>query len=117
MIAGIDRRSEPRLNYSWDSQIYTEGTRGGRLGRMVDLNSKGAAFLVSNDTDLSLGGEIEMGIMYPRVVNGNFDIINDHLRGEVVRNDWYNSEMKRLVVEFHAPMEDHPAVGNEYIYQ
>ncbi len=117
MIAGIDRRSEPRLNYSWDSQIYSEETRGGRLGRMVDLNSKGAAFLVSSDMNLSLGGKIEMGIMYPRVVNGNFDIVHDHLEGEVVRNDWYNPEMKRLVVEFREPMENKPAVGNEYICQ
>jgi len=115
MIANVDRRQEPRLRYSWESQLYCDDIRGGRLARMVDLNSKGAAILVENDCPFETGKEVEIGLMYPKVINGNFEIIHEHRPCTVIRNEWYNSALNRIVVQFHLPMEQPPAVGNEYI--
>ncbi len=117
MIANVDRRREPRLRYSWDSQVFMNNVRGGIRTRMVDLNSDGAAILVENDRNLWSGQEIELGLMYPRVINGSFDIVHNHVRGTVYRNEWYNSSLRRLVVRFNQPLAEAPAVGNEYIYQ
>jgi hypothetical protein len=117
MIANIDRRKEPRLRYSWDGQVYLNKVRGGFLTRMVDLSSEGAALLMENNANLSSGQEIELGIMYPKVVNGSFDIIHNRLHGTVYRNEWYNSSLRRVVVKFNDTLAEAPAVGNEYIYQ
>ncbi len=117
MIANIDRRREPRLRYSWDGQMYVQNVRGGLVTRMVDLNSEGAALLVANDQNLWTGQDIELGLMYPRIVNGSFDILHDHRRGTIYRNEWYNPSLQRVVVRFHQPLGEAPAVGNEYIYQ
>ncbi len=84
---------------------------------MVDLNSDGAALLIENHRNLWSGQDIELGVMYPKVVNGKFDIINNHIRGTVYRNEWYNSSLQRVVVRFDRPLGESPAIGNEYIYQ
>ncbi len=110
----IDRRREPRLRYSWDTHIYTDGFRSGYVGRMVDLNSRSAALLVDFSADLWPGKEIEVGFMYPKVVNGNFDIIQEHRKGTVIRDNWHNPQLKRVVIEFHETLPESPAIGNEY---
>jgi len=117
MIANVDRRREPRLRYSWDGQLYLNNIRGGTLARMVDLSSEGAALLVENQHDVWPGQEIELGMMYPKVVNGNFDIVHNHMKGTIYRSDRYNDSMNRVVVRFNGALEDAPAIGNEYIYQ
>jgi hypothetical protein len=117
MIANIDRRREPRLRYSWDGQMYVQNVRGGIVTRMVDLSSEGAALLVESERNLWAGQDIELGMMYPKIVNGSFDIVNNRLQGTVYRNEWYNSSLQRVVVRFHQPLKESPAVGNEYIYQ
>lgn len=115
MIANIDRRREPRLRYSWDGQMYMGNVRGGVATRMVDLNSEGAALLMDTDRNVWSGQEIELGLMYPRVVNGSFDIVHNRLKGTIYRSEWYNPSLKRVVVKFHQPLPESPAVGNEYI--
>ncbi len=115
MIANAERRQEPRLRYSWESQLYCDDIRGGKLGRMIDLNSKCAAVLVENTCPLEIGKEAEIGLMYPRVINGNFEIVHEHRPCTVIRRDWYNPSLDRVVVEFHYPMDEHPAIGNEYV--
>jgi len=117
MIANIDRRREPRLRYSWDGQLYKNNMRGGIATRMVDLTSEGAAFLVEDDRNLWNGEDVELGVMYPRVINGSFDIVHGHVRGTVYRNEWYNPSLRRVVVRFNQPLTEAPAIGNEYIYQ
>jgi len=84
---------------------------------MVDLNSEGAALLIDQQRNFWPGQEIKLGVMYPRVVNGSFDIIHNHVAGTVYRSEWYNPNLKRLVVRFHDRLPEAPAVGNEYIYQ
>jgi len=97
--------------------MYFQNTRGGMQAQMVDLNSNGAAMLVGNDRNVWPGQEIELGLMYPKVVNGSFDIVHNHVRGTVYRSEWYNPSVKRVVVKFDQPLVEAPAVGNEYIYQ
>jgi hypothetical protein len=97
--------------------MYFENTRGGTLARMVDLNSDGAALLLDGNREVWPGQEIELGLMYPKVVNGSFDIVHSHTRATVYRSEGYNNDMKRIVVRFNQPLADAPAVGNEYIYQ
>ena len=116
MIANIDRRREPRLRYSWDGQVYLNNIRGGIATRMVDLNSEGAALLLENRNSIWTGQELELGLMYPRIVNGSFDILHNHLQGTVYRNEWYNTSLRRVVVRFDQPLAESPAVGNEYIF-
>ncbi len=117
MIANVDRRREPRLRYSSDGQMYFANQRGGTVARMVDLNSEGAAMLLDNRRNVWPGQEIELGVMYPKVINGSFDIVHNHIHGTVYRSEWYNASMRRVVVRFHQPLAEAPAVGNEYICQ
>jgi hypothetical protein len=117
MIASNDRRREPRLRYSWEGRIYCDGVRGGHLVRMVDINSEGAAVLVENDNSFPVGKNIRMGMSYPRISEGEFDILNHETSGCVYRDQHYNPQMRKLVIKFHAPLSRHPAVGNEYILQ
>lgn len=114
-MRGVERRREPRLRLSWESHIFLEDIGTGHIGRMVDLNSCGAAVLVDSASQLWPGREVELGFMYPKVVNGNFQIMHYHKRGTVKRDDWYSPSLKRVVIEFHERLPDMPAVGNEYI--
>ena len=117
MIANVDRRREPRLRYSWDGQVYTNHIRGGIVSRMIDLNSEGAAILMPHSDRLSTNEEIELGLLYPRIVNGSFNIIHAHPKATIFRSEWYNADLRRVVVRFNSPLLESPAIGNEYIYQ
>ena len=117
MIANVDRRKEPRLRYSWDGQIYSNQVRGGIASRMIDLNSEGAALLMPHNDGIGANAQIELGLLYPRVVNGSFNIIHAHPKATIYRSEWYNSDLRRVVVRFNNPLTESPAVGNEYIYQ
>ena len=56
-----------------------------------------------------------MALMYPRVADERFDIVHDHIAGTVVRRESYNPSLDRVVVEFHQPLDEKPAVRNEYV--
>ena len=109
-----ERRTEPRLRYAWDAQVMMPGVRGGHVGRMIDLNSKGAAFLLPNDRHAPVGKDVTLRLSYPRVEDGEFNIVTNERPGRIYRSQNYNPEMKRVVVTFNDHLDDAPALENEY---
>jgi len=116
MIANLrhDRRGEPRLKFAWDAQLYLTDARTGTPGRMVDLNSEGAALLLDVSKELHPGQPVELRLTYPRVTDGQFHILHHCRWGTVLRTDFYNPALKRVVLRFQEPLLDRPGVQNEY---
>jgi hypothetical protein len=104
-----DRRSEPRLRFSW--QMYFQQNWGGRVeqGRMLDLSSKGAAFLAPADTDLWPGKRLSLRITHPMVSNGLFTVLDVRREGEVIRVEPQPNGRKRVAVRLTVPLDYCPA--------
>jgi len=120
MIANLhhvhpERRREPRLRYSWEAFLNLPEHRGGVMGRMVDLNSDGAALLVGRACTPNPGQPVEMKLAYPRVSDGEFQILNDQRWATVLRTEPYNDALSRVVLRFHQRLEEAPAEANEYV--
>lgn len=110
-----EKRAEPRLRFCWDTQIFCDANPRGRNARMVDLNSRCAAILLENEHPVHAGSHLELGLMYPHVRDGEFEIEHTHRYGTVYRCEHYNETLKRVVVQFDEPLPDLPAVENDYV--
>lgn len=82
---------------------------------MIDLNREAAALLFNGAQDLMPGQELELGFTYPRIADGEFEIVHQHREARVLRAEPYNDQLQRIVVQFHQPLEDPPAAENEYL--
>ena len=76
---------------------------------MIDLTSQGAAFLLNSNTPLQAGDPIELRLSYPQTGDGQFQIMHAQRTGTVLRNQGYNSDLNRIVVQFAEPMDTPPA--------
>jgi hypothetical protein len=117
MIANLypDRRIEPRLRYAWDTQVFFPSDSKGLLARMVDLNSRAVALLMRRDRHLTCGQKIVLGLMYPRITDGEFDIVHHHVEATVTRSELYNADLHRVVLQFGQPLDECPGKENEYV--
>jgi len=78
---------------------------------MIDLSRSGAAFLVSQTSDVWPGKRLSLRITHPMVSRGLFSILSLRREGEVLRVDAHSSGRKRVAVRLAAPL-DYDPVGD-----
>lgn len=81
---------------------------------MIDLNRHGAAFLLNSGDPVNPGDPIELRLTYPRVEDGQFQIMHAQHTGTVIRSQAYNDNLNRIVVQFAEPMDTAPVAENQY---
>lgn len=108
----IDRRTEPRLRYSW--QMYFQ-PNDGRIeqGRMVDLSSSGACFLTKTYCDLRPGARMPLRLTHPMIQDELFTIIEVRREAEVLRVEHHACDQQRVAVRLHPPLDYNP-VGESH---
>jgi len=104
-----ERRSEPRLRYSW--QMYFQHPQDGRMeqGRTLDLSRSGAAFTAPSDGRLWPGKELFLRMTHPMVSGESFSVLEVRRAVQVLRVDPYNGDCNRVAVRLTTPLDYDPA--------
>ncbi len=78
---------------------------------MLDISTRGAAFLVPFESDVWPGKKVAVRITHPMISNGMFTIQNVRREAEVLRVDTHTTGRKRVAVRLLVPL-DYDPVGD-----
>jgi hypothetical protein len=110
----VNKRRENRLDYHWLMQ-YAKSVKEPLLqGRMVDLSSKGAAFLCIAGQSCPKQDElVKTCFSVPRFDSGKtFDSTSYRRIGRVCRVDNVNNNLLRIAIQFAKPLPFRPGEQN-----
>ncbi len=106
MGKAVERRTEHRLQYRWPVRFSTNRTNHFFNGQIVDVSSKGIAFLCHADqSSFDSGQEIKASFGVPHFeFEDSFDTILFERTGHVCRIDKPSSQVYRIVMQFASPL-------------
>jgi hypothetical protein len=101
-----EQRKERRLSYRWPIRLTKESEARPFPGQMVDVTSRGAAFICFAEEDWpSTGQQITTRFSVPRFGKGKtFDMANYTRIGQVCRVDEVNNQLRRVAIQFAEPL-------------
>lgn len=115
----VERRTEPRLRYSWPVWFAEDFTDVLTQGQMVDISSGGAAFTCYADTCPTAGGQITTRFSVPRFADeDSFDLENFIRQARICRVEEMGPFLRRVAVQFSDPLPFKPAekqAANEFM--
>lgn len=106
----VERRTEPRLRYSWPVWFAEDFADVLTQGQMVDISSGGAAFTCYADSCPIPGEKITARFSVPRFADeDSFDLENFIRDARICRVEEMGPFLRRVAVQFHSPLPFRPA--------
>ena len=106
----VDRRTEPRLRYSWPVWFAENFADILTQGQMVDISSGGASFTCYADSCPAAGEHITARFSVPRFSEEeSFDLENFIREGRICRIEEMGPYLRRVAVQFSDPLPFQPA--------
>jgi hypothetical protein len=105
-----EKRTERRLDYQWLMQ-YAKSVKDPLLqGRMVDISSRGAAFIcMANQRCPNKDELVTTCFSVPRFDSSrSFDLTSHRRIGRVCRVDNVNNTLRRIAIQFAKPLPFRP---------
>jgi len=101
-----ERRNEQRLRYRWPVRFTMEGENLPFQGQIVDISSKGIAFLCHADQcSFDSQQQLKTSFAVPRFDSGDFfDTVLFERTGYVRRIDKPSSQVYRIALQFASPL-------------
>lgn len=106
MEEAAEQRAEQRLNYRWPVQFTQDNQEEAFPGQIVDVSSRGIAFLCHADENCPYTGQyLTTNFAVPYFDRSNsFDTVLFNRSGYVQRLDELSSQVHRIVVCFEEPL-------------
>lgn len=106
MEEAAEQRAEQRLNYRWPVQFTQDNREEAFPGQIVDVSSRGIAFLCHADENCPYTGQhLTTNFAVPHFDRSNsFDTVLFNRSGYVQRLDELSSQVHRIVVCFEEPL-------------
>jgi hypothetical protein len=101
-----ERRTEHRLKYRWPVRFFTDSQNYSFNGQIVDISSRGMAFLSHADqSNFDSGQELKASFGVPHFgINDSFDTILFERVGHICRIDKPSSQVYRIAIQFASPL-------------